>query len=312
MEQGKSSPPGSRSGKRKPSVRKGGAQKSAGRKHEKRKAEARGDKRIPKRIKKTDIATTALGEEPEKRARKKSAPMKGEAASRELNVHVKTAKRRDYASTLWLKRQLNDPYVRRARAEGWRSRAAFKLLELDEKFALLRPGARVVDLGCAPGGWCQVAVKAVGRAGRVVGVDYLETPAVPGADILQVDFLDDDAPARLKAALGGPADIVLSDMAAPTTGHRSTDHLRIVALAEAALDFAEDVLAPGGAYVCKVFAGGAEGALLARLKTNFSSVRHAKPKASRAESAEKYVVATGFRNPAASDAIEGESQDANS
>ena len=248
-----------------------------------------------RRAKKTDIATTALGAEPEKRGRNKSAPMKGEAKPRELNVHVKTAKRRDYASTLWLKRQLNDPYVRRARAEGWRSRAAFKLLELDEKFNLLKPGGRIVDLGCAPGGWCQVAVKAVGRGGIVVGVDYLETPAVPGAEILQLDFLEETAPARLKAALGGEADVVLSDMAAPTTGHRSTDHLRIVALAEAALDFAEDVLAPGGAFVCKVFAGGAEGDLLARLKANFDSVRHAKPKASRADSAEKYVVATGFR-----------------
>ena len=251
-----------------------------------------------KRAKKTDIATTALGAEPEKRGRKKSAPMKGEAKPRELNVHVKTAKRRDYASTLWLKRQLNDPYVKRAKAEGWRSRAAFKLLELDEKFGLLKPGARVVDLGCAPGGWCQAAVKAVGARGRVVGVDYLEMSAVPGADILQLDFLDDDAPERLKDALGGKADIVLSDMAAPTTGHESTDHLRIVALAEAALNFAEDVLAPGGAFVCKVFAGGAEGDFLGRLKANFASVKHAKPKASRAESAEKYVVAMGFRGAA--------------
>lgn len=287
MERGKSSSQGSKPGKR-------------------------AAKRATKRPKKTDIATTALGEEPEKRSRKKSAPMKGESSSREFNVHVKTAKRRDYASTLWLKRQLNDPYVRRAKAEGWRSRAAFKLLELDEKFSLLKPGARVVDLGCAPGGWCQVAVKAVGRSGRVVGIDYLETPAVPGAEILRLDFLDEDAPARLKDALGGPADVVLSDMAAPTTGHRSTDHLRIVALAEAALDFAEDVLAPGGAYVCKVFAGGAEGDLLARLKANFTSVKHAKPKASRSDSAEKYVVATGFRKAAATEEIEGESKDADS
>lgn len=261
---------------------------------ERGKSSSRGPK-AKKRAKKTNIATTALGEEPEKRGRKKSAPMKGEAKPRELNVHVKTAKRRDYASTLWLKRQLNDPYVKRAKAEGWRSRAAFKLLELDEKFSLLKPGARIVDLGCAPGGWCQVAVKAVGRSGRVVGIDYLETPAVPGADILQLDFLDEDAPARLEKELDGPADVVLSDMAAPTTGHRSTDHLRIVALAEAALDFAEDVLAPGGAFVCKVFAGGAEAELLNRLKTNFESVKHAKPKASRSDSAEKYVVATGFR-----------------
>ncbi|MEO1240399.1 MAG: RlmE family RNA methyltransferase [Pseudomonadota bacterium] len=224
--------------------------------------------------------------------------MKGEAAQRELNVHVKTAKRREYGSTLWLKRQLNDPYVRKAKAEGWRSRAAFKMLELDEKFSLLKPGSRVVDLGCAPGGWCQVAAKAVGKKGRVIGIDYLAMPAVPGAEVLEMDFLDDDAPDRLKELLGGDADIVLSDMAAPTTGHKSTDHLRIVALAEAALDFAEDVLAPGGAFVCKVFAGGAEGDLLKRLKQSFTSVKHAKPKASRSDSAEKYVVATGFRGQA--------------
>lgn len=253
----------------------------------------------PKRAKKTDISTTALGAEPEKRSRKKTAPLKGEAAGRELNVHVKTAKRRDYGSTLWLKRQLNDPYVRKAKAEGWRSRAAYKLLDLDEKFDLLKPGGRVVDLGCAPGGWLQVAVKAVKpekkSAGKVVGIDYLHVPAVPGAQILEKDFLDEDAPDALKALLGGEADVVLSDMAAPTTGHRSTDHLRIIALAEAALDFAEDVLAPGGAFVCKVFAGGAEGELLARLKQEFEVVKHAKPKASRSDSAEKYVVATGFR-----------------
>jgi len=221
--------------------------------------------------------------------------MKGEAGQRDLNVHVKTAKRREYGSTIWLKRQLNDPYVRKAKAEGWRSRAAFKLLELDEKFGLLKPGARVVDLGCAPGGWCQVAVKAVGQKGRVVGIDYLGMPPVAGADILELDFLDEGGPERLKQLLDGPADVVLSDMAAPTTGHKSTDHLRIVALAEAALDFAEDVLAPGGAFVCKVFAGGAEGELLKRLKQNFDSVKHAKPKASRRQSAEKYVMATGFR-----------------
>lgn len=221
--------------------------------------------------------------------------MAGEAKPREFNVHVKTAKKRDYASTLWLKRQLNDPYVRKAKAEGWRSRAAYKLLELDEKFSLLKAGGRIVDLGCAPGGWLQVAVKATGKSGKVVGIDYLHVPAVPGADILELDFLDDDAPGRLKEMLGGEADVVLSDMAAPTTGHRSTDHLRIVALAEAALDYAEDVLAPGGAFVCKVFAGGAEGELLAQLKKSFTSVKHAKPKASRSHSAEKYVVATGFR-----------------
>lgn len=248
-----------------------------------------------KAVRKTDIAKTALGAEPEKRGRKASAPQKGEAGNRALNVHVKTAKRREYGSTLWLKRQLNDPYVRKAKAEGWRSRAAFKLLELDEKFSLLKPGARVVDLGCAPGGWLQVAVKAIGGRGRIVGIDYLAMPPVAGTDFLEMDFLDEGAPGALKEALDGPADLVLSDMAAPTTGHKSTDHLRIVALAEAALDFAEDVLAPGGAFVCKVFAGGAEGDLLVRLKQNFQIVKHAKPKASRSDSAEKYVVATGFR-----------------
>ncbi|MEM8772892.1 MAG: RlmE family RNA methyltransferase [Pseudomonadota bacterium] len=255
-------------------------------------------KKPEKRIKSANIAKTALGVEPEKRSRKKSAPAKGEAAGRELNVHVKTAKRREYGSTLWLKRQLNDPYVRKAKAEGYRSRAAYKLIELNEKFSLLKPGARIVDLGCAPGGWLQVAVKATGGRGQVVGIDYLEMPAVAGAHALEMDFLDDGAPEALKKMLGGPADIVLSDMAAPTTGHKSTDHLRIVALAEAALDFAEDVLAPGGAFVCKVFAGGAEGDLLIRLKQNFEIVKHAKPKASRQDSAEKYVVAMKFRGRA--------------
>lgn len=249
----------------------------------------------PARPKKTDIATTALGAEPEKRSRKKDAPSSGGLEPRQMRVNVKTARKRDLASTLWLDRQLNDPYVKRAKAEGWRSRAAFKLLEMDEKHRLLRPGLRVVDLGCAPGGWLQVAVKAVGKTGKVAGIDYLHVPAVPGADILEMDFLDEGAPERLKEMMGGPADLVLSDMAAPTTGHKSTDHLRIVALAEAALDYAEDVLAPGGAFVCKVFAGGAEGDLLTRLKQNFEVVKHVKPKSSRSDSAEKYVVATGFR-----------------
>ncbi|MEO1014336.1 MAG: RlmE family RNA methyltransferase [Pseudomonadota bacterium] len=210
-----------------------------------------------------------------------------------MRVNVVTGRYRKHSSTLWLDRQLNDPFVARAKAEGYRSRAAYKLIELDDKFGLLSRGAAVVDLGCAPGGWLQVAVQR--GAGTVVGIDYLPTPAVAGAEILEMDFLDEAAPEKLKAALGGPADIVLSDMAAPTTGHRATDHLRVVALAETALDFALDVLKPGGAFVCKVFQGGAEGDLLTKLKQNFSSVRHAKPKASRAESSEKYVVATGFR-----------------
>ena len=171
----------------------------------------------PARVKKTDISKTALGEEPEKRGRSQSAPTRGEASSRDLNVHVKTAKRRDYGSTLWLKRQLNDPYVRKAKAEGYRSRAAYKLIELDEQFKFLKSGARVVDLGCAPGGWLQVASKRVGKRGKIVGVDYLNVPAVEGTEILEMDFLDDATPAALKKVLGGSADIVLSDMAAPTT-----------------------------------------------------------------------------------------------
>jgi len=212
-------------------------------------------------------------------------------------VRVKTAKKRTLSSTQWLERQLNDPYVAEAKRRGYRSRAAFKLLQLDEKHHLLKAGARIVDLGCAPGGWLQVAAERVkpGRGGRLVGIDILPTDPVAGAALLELDFLDPTAPERLKALLGGPADLVLSDMAAPTTGHAATDHLRIMALAEAAYDFAADVLAPGGAFVAKVFQGGAERQLLDRLKRDFASVRHAKPPASRAGSAETYVVAAGFR-----------------
>jgi 23S rRNA (uridine2552-2'-O)-methyltransferase len=253
--------------------------------------------RRPRKRPKVDLATTALGETPAKRTLKPEAlakVSKGEAGGqRELAVRVKTAKTRTASSARWLERQLNDPFVARAKAEGWRSRAAFKLIEIDEKFALLKRGARVVDLGCAPGGWLQVAVER--GAAKIIGVDYLATGAIPGATILELDFLDPSAPDALKRELGGPADVVLSDMAAPTTGHKPTDHLRIMGLAEAALDFAEEVLAPGGSFVCKVFQGGAEGALLARLKKGFASVKHMKPKSSRAESAEVYVVATGFR-----------------
>ncbi|HEY0527093.1 MAG TPA: RlmE family RNA methyltransferase [Stellaceae bacterium] len=219
-------------------------------------------------------------------------------ASRPKAVRVHTARRRSHSSTQWLQRQLNDPYVAEAKRRGYRSRAAFKLLQLDEKFGLLKPGLRVVDLGCAPGGWLQVAAERIGAAagkGRLVGIDFLPTDAVPGAEILQLDFLAPDAPERLHAALAGPADLVLSDMAAPTTGHAATDHLRIVALVEAAYEFAAEVLAPGGGFVAKVFQGGTEGTLLAALKRDFASVRHAKPAASRTESAETYVVATGFR-----------------
>ena len=210
-------------------------------------------------------------------------------------VKVRSTRRRKGSSTQWLSRQLNDPYVAEARRLGYRSRAAFKLIELEERFRLLRPGWRVVDLGCAPGGWTQVAVARVGRRGTVVGIDVAETAPLPGATLLCADIRDPAAPAALTAALGGLADIVLSDMAPPATGHAATDHLRIVALAEDAFAVASQILKPGGAFVAKVFQGGAEGALLAALKRDFVELRHAKPPASRSESAETYVVATGFR-----------------
>ncbi|WP_342238113.1 RlmE family RNA methyltransferase [Inquilinus sp. OTU3971] len=215
--------------------------------------------------------------------------------SRGLAVRVKTAKQRTLSSTRWLERQLNDPYVAEAKRLGYRSRAAFKLVQLDDKLKLLRRGMRVVDLGCAPGGWVQVALERVGPQGKVVGIDYLGMDPVPGATILEMDFLDPQAPARLKQALAGPADIVLSDMAAPTVGHTATDHLRIMALAETAADFALDVLVPGGAFITKLFQGGAEKDLLDILKRNFAKVRHAKPAASRQDSSEVYVVATDFK-----------------
>lgn len=261
---------------------------------ERRPSKSKGAPRARKRPP-TDQATTALGAVAKKRGLKSPSkkPETGATGQREMRVNVNTAKGRKVSSTLWLDRQLNDPYVARARAEGYRSRAAYKLKELDEKFGLLKKGARVVDLGCAPGGWLQVAAER--GAARVAGIDYLAMPHVPGTDHLELDFLDDAAPGKLKALLGGEADLVLSDMAAPTTGHQSTDHIRIIALAEAALDFAQDVLAPGGDFVCKVFQGGAEGELLARLKKNFTTVKHAKPRASRADSAEMYVVALGFK-----------------
>lgn len=208
---------------------------------------------------------------------------------------VKTAAKRSTSSTLWLQRQLNDPYVKRAKAEGYRSRAAFKLLELDEKFGLLKPGARVVDLGAAPGGWTQVAVAKLGAKGRVVGLDLLPVDPIAGAEIIVQDFLAEDAPEILKTMLGGRADLVMSDMAANTTGHTRTDHMRIMHLCELAYHFATEVLAPGGAFVCKVLKGGTENQLLNDMKQRFSSVKHAKPASSRADSAESYVVATGFK-----------------
>jgi 23S rRNA (uridine2552-2'-O)-methyltransferase len=217
---------------------------------------------------------------------------------REMKVRVKAGKGRTLSQRRWLERQLNDPYVTRARREGYRSRAAFKLIEIDDKARFLKPGRRVVDLGAAPGGWSQVAAKRV-RAeegeGRVVGIDVLEMPAVPGVDFVQLDFLDAAAPDRLKAMLGGPADIVLSDMAANTTGHARTDHLRTMALVEAAAEFAREVLAPGGVFLAKVLQGGTEAQLLAQLKRDFATVKHVKPAASRADSSELYLLATGFR-----------------
>jgi len=220
----------------------------------------------------------------------------GKGAGRAAAVRVKTARRRKPSSTEWLARQLNDPYVREAQRLGYRSRAAFKLIELDNRFHLLKPGARIVDLGAAPGGWAQVAAARVkSGGGRVIAVDLLPIAPIASATILQLDFLAPDAPAAIAAALAGPADLVLSDMAAPATGHAATDHIRIVALAEAAYEFARAVLAPGGSFLAKVYQGGAESGLLQRLKRDFASVRHAKPPASRAESAEVYVVAQGFR-----------------
>lgn len=216
-----------------------------------------------------------------------------------LATRVKTARGRKISSTLWLQRQLNDPYVRKAQAEGYHSRAAYKLIELNEKHRILKPGMRVVDLGCAPGGWLQVASKIIqttDKDPRLVGIDYLEMSAVPGAIILQKDFNDEDAPEQLIAALGGhKVDVVLSDMAAPTTGHKPTDHLRIIALVELAVEFARDILVPGGTFVAKVFQGGTEHQLLNDIKRDFSSTFHAKPPASRSDSAESYLVAKGFR-----------------
>ena len=227
------------------------------------------------------------------------APGGGRRSDRDLKVRVKTGKGRKIGSTLWLQRQLNDPYVARAKAEGYRSRAAYKLKELDERYKLLRPGMHVVDLGAAPGGWSQVAAAATGSKDDnplVVAIDYLDMDPIPGVSFLKKDFTDDDAPAALIAAMGGKkADLVLSDMAAPTTGHKPTDHLRIVHLVELAADFAIQVLAPGGAFVAKVFQGGTEHELLAMLKRNFATTLHAKPKASRPESAETYLVARGFK-----------------
>ena len=222
---------------------------------------------------------------------------------RDLRVRVKTAKGRKLSSTLWLERQLNDPYVLRARKEGYRGRAAFKIMELDDRYGFLKPGARVVDLGCAPGGWCQVAVpriNALGErkgkpVGRIIGVDLQEVEPISGVELHQLDFLADDADDLVKGWLGGKADVVMSDMAASASGNRQVDHLRIIALCEAAAEFAFDVLEEGGTFVAKVLAGGAENELQATLKRNFTKVANVKPPASRSDSSEKFVIAQGFR-----------------
>ena len=233
-------------------------------------------------------------------ARESGASGRGQ---RELKRRVKTAKGRKLSSTKWLERQLNDPYVHRARKDGYRGRAAYKILEIDEKFRFLTPGARIVDLGCAPGGWLQVAIPKINSDGErkgkpvgfALGVDLQEVEPIAGAEVLLLDFLDEGADDAVKAALNGPADVVLSDMAAASSGHRATDHLRIIGLCEAAAYFAFDVLTEGGAFVVKVLQGGAEGDLLTLLKRRFAKVQHFKPPASRKDSAEMYVVATGFR-----------------
>jgi 23S rRNA (uridine2552-2'-O)-methyltransferase len=208
---------------------------------------------------------------------------------------VKTSRKRTISSTLWWQRLLNDPYVMRAKKEGLRSRAAYKLIEMDERYQLLKTGPKILDLGAAPGGWSQYAIKKVGPKGRVIGIDLLDIDPIPDVEFTIMDFLEEDAPDRLKVMLGGLADGVMSDMAANTTGHKKTDHLKIIGLAELAIHFATEVLAPGGFFVAKVFQGGTEGELLTLLKRDFKTVRHVKPEASRAGSAELYVLATGFR-----------------
>jgi 23S rRNA (uridine2552-2'-O)-methyltransferase len=226
-------------------------------------------------------------------------PRRPGGSGRSLTQRLRTAGRRRPSSIRWLERQINDPYVAEAQRRGYRSRAAFKLQQLDDRFHILGPGKRVIDLGAAPGGWTQVAVERClpegGKQGRVVGIDLTPMQPVPGAEVLEGDFLAPEAPARLKQALGGPADVVLSDMAAPATGHARTDHLKIMALAEAAHAFAVEVLKPGGAFIAKVLQGGATQELLKALKRDFAEVRHVKPLASRADSAEIYVVALRFR-----------------
>jgi 23S rRNA (uridine2552-2'-O)-methyltransferase len=228
--------------------------------------------------------------------------MSEDKTKRPMKVRVRSTKGRSSSSRRWLERQLNDPYVARAQREGFRSRAAYKLIEIDDRYRVLKPGMRVIDLGAAPGSWSQVAAQRVGVAqgkGRIVAIDLLDMDPIPGVNFVRLDFLDPDAPQQLSAMLGSPADVVLCDMAANTTGHRRTDHLRIMALVEAAAEFSREALAPGGTLVAKVFQGGTEPSLLAELKRDFSSVRHVKPAASRTDSAELYLLAVGFRQRAA-------------
>ncbi|OCX67101.1 23S rRNA methyltransferase [Thioclava sp. SK-1] len=237
---------------------------------------------------------------------------------RDLRVRVKSAKGRKLSSTLWLDRQLNDPYVARAKKDGYRGRAAYKIMELDDKYRFLVPGARVVDLGCAPGGWCQVAVRRINalgdksnrRKGTILGIDLQEVEAIAGAELHQLDFLEDDADQKVKAWLGGNADVVMSDMAASSSGHQNTDHLRIMTLCEAAAYFAFDVLEEGGTFVAKVLAGGAEQDLLRALKMNFTKVANVKPPSSRQDSSEKFVVAMGYRGKRHEGAIDEDEDDA--
>jgi 23S rRNA (uridine2552-2'-O)-methyltransferase len=235
---------------------------------------------------------TARGKRRKKERRKE---LSKSGVPRALKVRVKSGKSRSLSSKLWLERQLNDPYVTRAKREGYRSRSAFKLAEINRNARFLKKGARVVDLGAAPGGWSQVAVERVGARGRVVAIDILPMDAIPGVEFAQLDFLDPSAPDKLKAMLGGPAEVVLSDMAANATGHARTDHLKIMALVEAACEFAREVLAPGGSFLAKVLQGGTETSLLADLKRDYRIVKHVKPPASRTDSAELYLLATGFR-----------------
>ncbi len=233
----------------------------------------------------------------------KQAPktVAGGGGARDMRVKVKKAGKLKHSSQLWLERQLNDPYVKRARELGYRSRAAFKIEEMDDKYHFLKSGQKLIDLGCAPGGWCQIAAARIGLdkgKGRIVGIDLLPVDPIPGVDLVEMDFMDEEAPALLTQRLGGRADGVMSDMAANTTGHKKTDHIKIIALAEAALDFAHSVLAPGGFFLAKLFQGGDSATLLGGLKRDFTTVRNIKPASSRSDSSELYVLATGFRRRA--------------